>query len=115
MCDFIDLENPERAEVPCLGSPNYERMTDYAVNVQFILCCLASGDGGKEAERILGFLGLPNSTTMGKRSFPLIEARLGPMIQSLTDEILLDNLIFAVEKSYSSSGYARVSFPTYAL
>ena len=101
MCDFIDMERPETADLPHVeGSALIERSTDYATNVLYVLGFLASGDGGKEAERVLGFLGLSNSTTMEKRSFPIIENRLSPIIVQLTDEILLENLTKAVAIHY---------------
>jgi hypothetical protein len=50
---------------PC----KYERMTDYAVNVLFVLGFISVGDGHTEAGQLLGLLGLPNDTTMMNRSF----------------------------------------------
>jgi hypothetical protein len=76
---------------------NYERSTDYAVNVLHVLGFLASGDGGTEAARLLGLLGLPNDTTMESRSFSIIEERIGPFIRSLGDEILFENLCAEVK------------------
>ena len=40
------------------------RNTYYALNSLYILSFIASGDGGTEAARLFGLLGLPNSTTM---------------------------------------------------
>ena len=102
MCDFVDMDRPQAADLPYLpdGSALIERSTDYALNVEYVLAFLASGDRGKEAERVLGFLGLPNSTTMEKRSFPIIESRLTPVINSLGDEILRENLVSAVKQYY---------------
>ena len=107
MCDFVDMDRPAAAELPYLpeGSALIERTTDYAVNIQYVLAFLASGDGGKEAERLLGFAGLPNSTTMEKRSFPTIESRLAPVIKDLTDEILRENLVAAVQQHYGDKEY----------
>jgi hypothetical protein len=34
------------------------------------------GDGGAEVASLLALLGLPNTTTMEKRSFPMIEERM---------------------------------------
>ena len=45
---------------------DYERVTDYAVNVLYVLSFLSCGDGGNEAARVLGLLGLPNA---GKSTF----------------------------------------------
>ena len=77
MCNFVDTERPATAAVPLpIGSsPLYERITDYAANIQWVLAFMASGDGGKEAERLLGMLGLPNSTTMENMVFAVVQCR----------------------------------------
>ena len=103
MCDFVEMERPHTATLPVtddMGSPFIVRNTDYQVNIAYVLAFMASGDGGKEAERVLGFLGLPNSTTMEKRSFTGIEERISPLIHELNEEILSKNLSDAVEKHY---------------
>jgi len=95
-CGFIDTNGPSAlADVPLAGgagSPLIERSTDYAVNMLHVIGFLASGDGGAEAGRLLGMLGLPNSTTMEKRSFAMIEKRIGPTLQRICDEMLRENL-----------------------
>jgi hypothetical protein len=80
------------ATVEILAIDTRERSTDFAINVLFVLGFLSSGDGPTEASRMLGLLGLPNDTTMHTRSFGLIEERISPIIQSVTDQILLENL-----------------------
>jgi hypothetical protein len=69
-----------------------ERSTDYAVNVLFVLGFLSCGDGGTEAARLLGLLGMPNDTTMETRSFGIIEERISEQVQALSHEILHENL-----------------------
>jgi len=95
-CCFIDPQRPsELADVLLAegsGSPLIERNTNYAVNILYVIGFLASGDGGTEAGRLLGLLGLPNSTTMEKRSFTIIEKRIGPILQRICDEMLRENL-----------------------
>jgi hypothetical protein len=71
---------------------NYERMTDYAANVLYVLGFIGVGDGHTEAGRLLGFLGLPNDTTMMNRSFGIIEDRMGSYIRKLCNEIICENL-----------------------
>ena len=107
MCDFVDMDHPQAADLPYLpdGSALIERSTDYALNIEYVLAFLASGDGGKEAERVLGFLGLPNATTMEKRSFPIIESRLTPVIKTLNEEILRENLVASVRQYYGNRQY----------
>ena len=74
------------------GSEKIKRNTDFALNALYIISFIASGDGGTEAARLLGMLGLPNSTTMQSRSFGNIERMLSPAIQEYTEEILQRNL-----------------------
>jgi len=83
------------------GSALIERNTDCAVNILFVLGFITSGDGGKEAERILGLLGLPNYTTMEKRSFTTIEEHITGPTQDLAKEVMFENLSAAVEKHFA--------------
>ena len=55
------------------------------------------GDVHSEAGRLLGFLGLPNDTTMMNQLFGMIEERIGPFIQGLCEEIILENMEEEVE------------------
>jgi len=103
-CSFVDIQRPKlTADMPLpanCGSPLIERSTDYSINIMHVLGFLASGDGGAKAGRTLGMLGLPNSTTMEKRSFTIIEQRLAPTRQQLGKKILLENLDEEVEIYY---------------
>ena len=47
-----------------LPKTGHVRSSDYAVNCEFVAACIACGDGGTEAGRILGILDLPNYATM---------------------------------------------------
>ena len=102
-CGYIDYgDRPQAADVPLAadaGSALITRTTDYALNVLYTLGFIACGDGGAEAARILGFLGLPNDTTMETRTFVNVEKRIGPQIRKLTDEILQENMVAEVEAS----------------
>ena len=94
-CDFVVVQSPASSEVPLAddaGSILITRNTDYALNALYVIGFIASGDGGTEAARLLGLLGLPNSTTMQSRSFGIIEKQLSPVIQEFTDAILMNNL-----------------------
>jgi hypothetical protein len=70
----------------------FERITDFGINIQFVVAFLSSGDGGVEAARLLGLLGLPNDTTMEGRTFPKVEERISAKLQKLSRVILLENL-----------------------
>jgi len=90
----VALCAPASADVPLdddAGSALMTRTTDFALNVTHVLTFVASGDGGTEAERVLGMNRLPNGTTM-QSSFSKIEKRLSHSIQEYTDEIVLSNL-----------------------
>ena len=51
-----------------------------------------------EAGRVLGLLGLPNSTTFGPRSFGNIEAFVGPVLTQLADKLVCEhNLLEEVQ------------------
>jgi hypothetical protein len=71
----------------------YERMTDQALNVLYVLGFITMEDGHTEAARLLGFCGLPNDTTMKSRSFSMIEERIGPYIRDLGQEVITLNII----------------------
>ena len=95
-CLWMDDHKPLGANIQLqegAGScPLTERTSDYAVNVLFLMSFLASGDGGTEAQRLLGFLALPNATTMEKRSWPELEQRLAPTIHEVALNVLQQNL-----------------------
>ena len=94
-CTYVDLCAPCGSKVPLAedaGSEKIRRNTDFGLNALYVIAFVASGDGGTEAARLLGMLGLPNSTTMQSRSFGNIERMLSPAIQGYTEEILQTNL-----------------------
>jgi hypothetical protein len=63
-CGFLYHPEPPAGTSIHLRRPdNFERSTDYAVNVLYVLGFMSMGDGGTEAARLLGLLGLPNDTT----------------------------------------------------
>ena len=78
-------------------------MTDYTLNVKYVIAFLSCGDGSTEAARLLGFMGLPNDTTMETRSFSIIENRIAPLILELLEEILRDNLVEEVMLTRAAS------------
>jgi len=84
------------------GSALIERQTDYAINILWVLGFLTSGDGGTEAGRLMGILGLPHSTSMQKRFFSSIESRISPHVIALCDEVLTDNLKDEVKLFYNN-------------
>jgi hypothetical protein len=92
-CSYIsDFERPLPTSIHEADDDKYERMTDYAVNVLYVLGFISVGDGSTEAGRLLGLLGLPNDTTMMNRSFGIIEQRIGRFVRELCDEILTSNM-----------------------
>ena len=92
-CGFVCYsESPALVELE-EGSDKKERSTNYAVKVLYVLGFISCGDGCTEASRMLGLLGLPNDTTMESRSFGIIEDRISPRIQEVSQQILKENLI----------------------
>jgi hypothetical protein len=72
-CGFLyHPEPPAATTIHLERQDNFERSTDYAVNVLYVQGFMSMGDGGTEAARLLGLLGLPNDTTMKSRSFTII-------------------------------------------
>jgi hypothetical protein len=69
----------------------------------FVVGFLSVGDGGTEAARLLGLLGLSNSMTMKTRSFTIIEEQIGSAIHKVTNDMLLENLIEEVIASKTLS------------
>jgi hypothetical protein len=87
-----------------------ERSTDFAINVLYVLGFIGMGDGPTEAGRLLGLLGLPNDTTMGTRSFGIIEERIAVIIRELCDEIINENLIEEAKLSMEASTQDHLDF-----
>jgi hypothetical protein len=103
-CGFVyHAEQPAATTIHERTNDNRERNTDYAANVMYVVSFLSMGDGGSEAARLLELLGLPNDTTMESRSFTIIEERIGPVIRSLTEDILLENLTEEVKLTMEQS------------
>ena len=105
-CPFTATSTPELTEFVISSSGSSQKIgrnTDYAANILYVVGFIASGDGGTEAARILGLLGLPNSTTMQSRSFGNIEDAIGDTIKKLGDRIIFDNLCAEVKASYGSA------------
>jgi hypothetical protein len=63
-CAFVyNMPLPAAASIDDNSDHVREKITDSAVNISYVLGLVACGDGGAEAARILGLLGLPNDTT----------------------------------------------------
>jgi hypothetical protein len=84
---------------------NYERMTNYSVNVLYVLGLISVGDGSTEAGRMIGLLGLPSDTTMMNRSFGIIEERLGSFVRELCHEIIAENIDIEAKASMNAFDY----------
>jgi hypothetical protein len=102
VCGFVDhSEAPAPAKVG-ETTDDRARSTDYALNMLYVLGCIANGDGCTEAIRLLGLLGLANDTTMQPRSFNIIEDRISPIIQSVTRQVLVENLKEEVKLTFAA-------------
>jgi hypothetical protein len=88
-----DLDRPITTTIHAEDKHAHERMTDYAINVLYVLGFISVGDGCTEAARLPGLLGLPNDTTMMNRSFGIIiEDRIGRFVRQLCEEIIASNM-----------------------
>jgi len=104
-CDYVALCAPSAADIPLeddAGSAKMTRSTDFALNVTYVLAFLACGDGGTEAERVLGLNGFPKSTTM-QSAFSKIEQRISGTVQEFTDEIVMCNLREEVKLTFGNA------------
>ena len=102
-CGFIDhSSSPATASLPQFRD-NRPRMTDYALNVLYVVAMICNGDGSAEAGRLLGLLGLPNDTTMSTRTFGIIEERIAPVVFTLYNSILVENLTEEVRISFGDN------------
>jgi hypothetical protein len=80
-CGFmIHPQAPAATTIHHARGDCFERSTDYAVYVLYVLGFLSVGDRCTEAARLLGLLGLPNDTMMKSRSFTIIKDRISPII-----------------------------------
>jgi len=101
-CNFVDVTTPAQASVPIPegASQQIKRNIDWEANVLCMLAFLSVGDGGTEAGRLLGLLGLPNTTTFGPRSFGNIEEFVGPVLVQVADKLVYEtNLVEEVRLS----------------
>jgi hypothetical protein len=100
---FYHPEQPSPTTMHFELEDNFERTTDYGINVLYVLGFISMGDGPTEAARLLGLLGLPNDTTMESRSFGIVEERIGPFLRELCNEIIRENLIEEARQSMAAS------------
>lgn len=94
LCTFVAIERPASADFPLpvdAGSPLITRTTDFAINILFVLSFMWSGDGGMEAGRLCGLLGLPKSTSM-QSAFGDIEKMVSPQLKAICDKVIRGNL-----------------------
>ena len=92
-CNYIsNFDKPCATSMHVDDKGDYERMTEYAINVLYVLGFISMGDGHTEAGRLLGLLGLPNDTTMMNRSFGMIEERVAKYLRELANEIMDENI-----------------------
>jgi hypothetical protein len=105
-CSYVsNFDRPCTTTIHVDERCSYERMTDYAANVLYVLGFMSVGDGPTEAGRLLGLLGLPNDTTMMNRSFGIIESRIAKHVRLLCDEIIGDNIDEEAKLSMSEFDY----------
>ena len=86
------------------GETLHTRIKDFETNIRYVLAFIASGDGGKEAERLLGLLDLPNLTTMSSRSFAMVEKVLSVHVIAVGKQAIHENVLEEVRLSTLGNG-----------
>jgi len=81
------------------------RIVEYATNVLFVLAFMAMGDGGTEASKLLGFLNVPNSTTMANSTFRRVEADMNPIIIKLGRKLLHNSVLQEVKVATANTAF----------
>jgi rubredoxin len=103
-CGYIyHSASPAKADIGAVDKIECERSNDFAINILYVLGFISSGNGGVEASRLLGLLGLLNKTTIETKSSPTIEEWISPKLQELTRQILLENLVEEVRLFFHDS------------
>jgi hypothetical protein len=96
-CDRDKIATPPTTAF--YNDSSQRRLLDYAANVLFVLGFLSVGDGGREANHLLGLLDLPNLISMESKTFVRIEKEIAPIIINVAEDCLQDNLIQEVKSS----------------
>jgi hypothetical protein len=109
-CTFVQESDAPAPAKLSQYTDERERMTDYTLNCLFVLATIANGSGAHEASHLLGFLGLPNDTTMEPRGFGIIEERMAPAIWRVYNEILFENLTEEVKKVWTRMIFVVATF-----
>jgi hypothetical protein len=63
-------------------------LTDYTLSILYVLGFLSVGDGGSEAQCLLGFCDLSNYAAMEKSTFTWIEQTLHPVVMAIVEDII---------------------------
>jgi len=84
---------------------NHTSVVDFDTNMKFCLSFMSIGDGGRDAQRLLSFLSLPNATTMGKSTFTKLERATTDSIRFLTKKYLKENLVEEVRMTEQNEDF----------
>jgi len=87
------------------GAGHNFRVVQFAINIQFVLAFLASGDGGAEAARVLGFMNLPNATTMPHNNFAKIEKEMDRKVIDVAHELLHEQVFKEVKEATKDTNF----------
>lgn len=71
------------------GNP---KCTDFNSNVLFVLSFMSSGDGGTEAQRAMGLLGLPHAQSMERDVFGMVENGISDALETILEQRLSESL-----------------------
>jgi len=102
-CDWTRDSVSSKSEI--LRVTNHISVVDFDTNMKFCLAFMSIGDGGRDAQRLLSFLSLPNATTMGKSTFTKLERATTDSIRFLTEKYLKENLVEEVRMTEQNEDF----------
>ena len=79
----------------------------YALNCQFVLALIQSGDGNSESETLLNFLVLLNGSTFKKKTFGRIQDAIRKEIVKISNESMTASRDKEIEMTIGESGLAK--------
>ena len=82
-----------------------ERASWYAINVQYVMSILSSGNGPRDSSTISSFLGFPSATNFGSSTFSAVEQEIGNYLIKVAEESMEDALEEEVNKTISTYSY----------
>ena len=101
-CGQVTKGSPKKAHIPDDATKQVRRV-DFAANNLFVLSFIASGDGGTEAQRLLGILDIQGFAFIKSNAFHQIEQNMSPAFERIMHHVLQLNLVNEVCKTFEAT------------